>query len=185
MADDKIILDGLQDIVDIIVNEGKARLIQQGHVAFGEGINSLDTIVFKTVDAFVGQVYGKGYLLSQDAGIRPENYAKTNNNKGLIKRLTDWIRQKNIVIAMVKKNGKPLSPSRQTAKNLAYAIVKTHKLVGMHSYNKQRDTSKQGWLTDTVTANQAEIRAIIESVGFKYFDSIIESAVKEFNRNNK
>ena len=55
----------------------------------------------------------------------------------------------------------------------------------MHSYRKQRDTSKQGWLTDTVNANQAEIRAIIESVGFKYFDSIIESAVKEFNRNNK
>ena len=101
----------------------------------------------------------------------------------------DWIEKRGFNIAMTNKNGKLLSPSKQTVKNLAYAIQYTHKFqvnpTGIHSTNRNRDISKQGWIGQTIDAKKQEVFDIIARSGYKYFDAMIKSMVDESKRNNQ
>jgi hypothetical protein len=181
---EQILKDGILEALELLKEYGKAVLIQQGHVATNDGINSLDTQIDTLGNEFMGSVTGRKYLLAQDTGIQANRYATKKTDGRLLQNIIDWIEAKGITIAMESKGGKPLSPSKQTSKNLAFAIIKTHKIVGMHSHFGQRDQSRQNWIGQTISEKNSEVFKIIEASGFKYFDSLIKSMVNEAQRNN-
>ena len=152
-TNEQILKDGILEALELLKEYGKAVLIQQGHVATNNGINSLDTQIDTLGNEFIGSVTGRHYLLAQDTGVKYPKYP--------IKVIMDWIEKRGFNIAMTNKNGKLLSPSKQTVKNLAYAIQYTHKFqvnpTGIHSTNRNRDISKQGWIGQTIDAKKQEV----------------------------
>lgn len=170
--------DGLTEILDIIKKEGVARLLAQGHSATGEGIRTLTVQIDNIYNGFRGSLIGQKYLLAQDTGILASRY---KISRQLIDNLIDWITVKNIYTTMGKKAGKPMSLNNK--RSLAFAIARTHEVSGMHTAGRRRDTTKQGWLTDTVNENEREIINIIEDAGYRFFDNMIKTMIDEAKRN--
>lgn len=177
----EILEKGLYEALELIKKEGIARLIAQGHNASGEAIASIKNQVDKIGQDYVGKGTGLHYLLAQETGVKP--FVNRQSTGGYIQGLIDWINNKGIVAKISSVNGKPISPSRRNAKSMAYAIAKTHYLKGMHTRDGKFAPQYQGWLSSTIDNNKSEITEIIRKTGYKFFDTIIKTAINEEKRN--
>lgn len=180
-TNEQILKDGILEALELLKEYGKAVLMQQGHVATRDGINSLETQIDTLGNEFIGSVTGRKYLLAQDTGIK----SFPNKTGGHIEAIMRWIETKKITWDIQKSGGKPLSPSKKTVKNMAFLIVRKHGIEGMHTTGGVRDLSKQGWIGQTIDAKKQEVFDIISNSGYKYFNSMIKSMVDESKRNNQ
>jgi hypothetical protein len=176
---EQILKDGILEALELLKEYGKAVLIQQGHNATGDGINSLNTEIDTLGNQFLGSVTGRKYLLAQDTGVKAERY----KNKYPIEAILKWIEKKGFADGIVSKGGKKFKDVRSHQLSVAFAIRYTHRITGIHSTNNQRDLSKQGWIGQTIDVKKQEVFDIISRSGYKYFDSMIKSMVDENLRN--
>lgn len=174
---EQILKDGILEALELLKEYGKAVLIQQGHVATGDGINSLNTEIDTLGNDFMGSVTGRKYLLAQDTGVR--------NPKYTIQAIIDWINQRGFVNGIVSRGGKKFKTQEAHIRSVAFAMRRVHRITGIHSTNSQRDLSKQGWIGQTIDAKKQEVFDIIARSGYKYFDAMIKSMVDESKRNNQ
>ena len=176
---EQILKDGILEALELLKEYGKAVLIQQGHVAFGDGVNSLDTQIDTLGNEFMGSVTGRKYLLAQDTGVKAEMY----KSKYPIDAILKWIEKKGFADGVVSRGGKKFKDVRSHQLSVAFAIRYTHRITGIHSSGGVRDLSKQGWIGQTIDAKKQEVFDIIAKSGYKYFDAMVKSMVNESLRN--
>ena len=168
--------EALEKAIKVIMEEGKRKLVSQGHVDTGRLIASLEEKVYEASVELWGEEYG----LAQETGIKAENHPFKNVGgiSNYIEAITEWVMRKGMESDILKARG------------IAFAIGKSQSGrgtsksgTGMHSTNGAFDQSKQGWLTAAINNTQSEVDFIIEEGVGKNIDLIITNLIKESQRN--
>lgn len=172
----------IQQSLDIIKERGIEILLAQEHNATGTAINSFTSLIEQSGNNYIGSVYGEHYLLAQETGVKAE---KIRSKPYSVREIIEWIRVKGIVINLNRSKGKTFTSQEEAERSVAYAIRRTHMIVGMHSRNNSLDVSKQGWLTTAINETKPRIDILIEEAGAAEIDLIIRTMIEEENRNIK
>lgn len=170
MTSDEQMTKGVSDALTLIVKKSREKLLQQGHKATGELINSLGGTVEKINADFVGSFWMKKYGIYQDTGIEASRIPFSGSGSGAksslyIDALIRWVIQKGF------------ESDAKKAKGMAFAIAHTHKLKGMHTSGGNLDISKRGWLTNTLEENEKQIVEIINKVAGQSMDILLNTII--------
>lgn len=161
--------DAIKKALDILIAEGRQKLVAKGLQNKNNLYNSLDKLVYQMGNDFVGEYTGLSYGLIQERGIKKENIPFTPNSgqkKSLyIEALIQWVQDKGFAASV------------ERAKGIAFGIAHRHKLVGMHEVGGVFNPSKQGWLSESIDATSAEIDEIIYAAMDDNMDMLIDNAL--------
>lgn len=153
----------------LIIASLQKELIQQGHQASGNLVNSFEQRVIEVPNSIVIEI------LMDEYGIYVNEGRKTGGKKVPINVLVDWIERKAIV------NGD------KEVKSLAFAIQQTIHKEGIPtkgSFKFSNNGRRKGFI-DFVIDNKLDnaINELEEQV-FKGYDETIATMVKDFNKVN-
>ena len=166
--------EGIKKALDLIIQEGKKKLVEKDLITNRGLIDSLESTVYKMGEDFVGDYTGLGYGLIQERGIKKENipYGNGSGFSLYIEALIKWVKDRGFASDVVKTKG------------IAFAIAKTHKQLGMHTKGGQFNPSKQGWLSESINLTENQVDEIIYAAMDYHMDRLITIAIEESLRNN-
>lgn len=123
MAADKILLQGLETIGDKLVDALQKEWIAQGHDNTGAALKSIVYAVQQLSDGYQLNIAFDKYMFYVDGGVSPAKVPfRIGSGAGsskYIKALTQWVVQRHLVTNL------------KQAKQLAFAIARTHKKEGI------------------------------------------------------
>lgn len=174
--------EGIKKALDLIIQEGKKKLVEKDLITNRGLIDSLESTVYKMGEDFVGDYTGLGYGLIQERGIKKENipYGNGSGFSLYIEALIKWVKDRGFASDVVRTKG------------IAFAIAKTHKRLGMHTTGgvgvkngSQFNPSKQGWLSESINLTENQVDEIIYAAMDDHMDRLITIAIEESLRNTK
>tara|TARA_R100001015_G_C4605570_1_gene160601 strand:- start:707 stop:1195 length:489 start_codon:yes stop_codon:yes gene_type:complete len=152
-----------------IISSLQKELIEQGHQATGNLVNSFEQRVIEVPNSIVLEI------LMDEYGIYVNEGRKTGGKKVPINVLVDWIERKAIV------NGD------KEVKSLAFAIQQTIHKEGIPtkgSFKFSNNGRRKGFI-DFVINNELDDAVMqLEEQVFKGYDETIATMVKDFNKVN-
>lgn len=154
--------DELKQAIEAIMEEGRRQLLQRGHNASGNLINTMEAKITQSV----GELWGEHYGLAQETGVK-----KVITSRAYIDAIIEWLRVKGIESDISK------------AKGIAFNIGKAHRMVGIHSKNSTLDQSKQNWLSDAIDNTQTKVHELIDNGAKKQIEKLIDTMWDEAQRN--
>tara|TARA_Y100000592_G_C5316828_1_gene242874 strand:- start:162 stop:650 length:489 start_codon:yes stop_codon:yes gene_type:complete len=153
----------------LIISSLQKELIEQGHQATGNLVNSFEQRVIEVPNSIVIEI------LMDEYGIYVNEGRKTGGKKVPINVLVDWIERKAIV------NGD------KQVKSLAFAIQQTIHKEGIPTKGSFKFTNngrRKGFI-DFVINNELDDAVMqLEEQVFKGYDETIATMVKDFNKVN-
>lgn len=160
-------LELLNHIADFLRAALVKELEDQGHVATGNLLKSIEVVVEEIKDGFEIKGNFLKYGRYVDTGRKP------GGKKVPIAALIDWIRVKKIDL-----RGK-------SERSVAFAIQTAIFRKGIPT---DGDTSKKRWMSRTLEANEEELIKQLRQAAFTnlslLFSNLIENTQKELNENN-
>ena len=167
--------EGIKKALDLIIQEGKKKLVEKDLITNRGLIDSLESTVYKMGEDFVGDYTGLGYGLIQERGIKKENipYGNGSGFSLYIEALIKWVKDRGFASDVVKTKG------------IAFAIAKTHKQFGMHTKGGTFNPNKQGWLSESINLTENQVDEIIYAAMDDHMDRLITIAIEESLRNTK
>ena len=170
----RMIKQGLNNAIQLIVKEARKNLVQQGHVMTGELKNSVGGMVKSEADGLVAEISFLKYGLAQDTGIKagkiPYSRGSGASRSKYIQGLIKFVKMK-------------IESNEKKAKGIAFAIAQTHKRKGMHTKNGNPAPQKQGWFSKAVESQQSAIEDVVQAAIFANFETLFNTAIDEANRN--
>lgn len=156
----------LQTLAEILQDELKASLIQQGHQATDELMNSIEVKVHEMTDGVVmdGEFlfYGRNVDTGRKAGTR----------RVPLDALIEWVQQKG------------LERDAKKARGVAFAIQKTIFEKGISTSQSWRGETTKNWMTNVIDRNEQliadEIEAACESIINITITNIITAVTTRF-----
>tara|TARA_B100001778_G_C18605458_1_gene639558 strand:+ start:16016 stop:16504 length:489 start_codon:yes stop_codon:yes gene_type:complete len=153
----------------LIIASLQKELIQQGHEASGNLVNSFEQRVIEVPNSIVIEI------LMDEYGIYVNEGRKTGGKKVPINVLVDWIERKAIV------NGD------KEVKSLAFAIQQTIHKEGIPtkgSFKFSNNGRRKGFIDFVINNELDEVYNELEQQVFKGYDDAIATMVKDFNKVN-
>ncbi len=153
----------------LIIASLQKELIQQGHEASGNLVNSFEQRVIEVPNSIVIEI------LMDEYGIYVNEGRKTGGKKVPINVLVDWIERKAIV------NGD------KEVKSLAFAIQQTIHKEGIPtkgSFKFSNNGRRKGFIDFVIDNELDEVYNELEQQVFEGYDDAIATMVKDFNKVN-
>jgi hypothetical protein len=153
----------------LIIASLQKELIQQGHEASGNLVNSFEQRVIEVPNSIVIEI------LMDEYGIYVNEGRKTGGKKVPINVLVDWIERKAIV------NGD------KEVKSLAFAIQQTIHKEGIPtkgSFKFSNNGRRKGFIDFVINNELDEVYNELEQQVFEGYDDAIATMVKDFNKVN-
>lgn len=153
----------------LIIASLQKELIQQGHEASGNLVNSFEQRVIEVPNSIVIEI------LMDEYGIYVNEGRKTGGKKVPINVLIDWIERKAIV------NGD------KEVKSLAFAIQQTIHKEGIPtkgSFKFSNNGRRKGFIDFVINNELDEVYNELEQQVFEGYDDAIATMVKDFNKVN-
>lgn len=153
----------------LIIASLQKELIQQGHEASGNLVNSFEQRVIEVPNSIVIEI------LMDEYGIYVNEGRKTGGKKVPINVLVDWIERKAIV------NGD------KEVKSLAFAIQQTIHKEGIPtkgSFKFSNNGRRKGFIDFVINNELDEVYNELEKQVFEGYDDAIATMVKDFNKVN-
>ena len=153
----------------LIIASLQKELIQQGHEASGNLVNSFEQRVIEVPNSIVIEI------LMDEYGIYVNEGRKTGGKKVPINVLVDWIGRKAIV------NGD------KEVKSLAFAIQQTIHKEGIPtkgSFKFSNNGRRKGFIDFVIDNELDEVYNELEQQVFEGYDDAIATMVKDFNKVN-
>jgi len=154
----------------LIIASLQKELIEQGHEATGNLVNSFEQRVIEVPNSIVIEI------LMDEYGIYVNEGRKTGGKKVPINVLVDWIERKAIV------NGD------KEVKSLAFAIQQTIHKEGIPtkgSFKFSNNGRRKGFIDFVINNELDEVYNELEQQVFDGYDDAIATIVKDFNIKNK
>lgn len=153
----------------LIIASLQKELIEQGHEASGNLVNSFEQRVIEVPNSIVIEI------LMDEYGIYVNEGRKTGGKKVPINVLVDWIERKAIV------NGD------KEVKSLAFAIQQTIHKEGIPtkgSFKFSNNGRRKGFIDFVINNELDEVYNELEQQVFEGYDDAIATMVKDFNKVN-
>ena len=153
----------------LIIASLQKELIEQGHKATGNLVNSFEQRVIEVPNSIVIEI------LMDEYGIYVNEGRKTGGKKVPINVLVDWIERKAIV------NGD------KEVKSLAFAIQQTIHKEGIPtkgSFKFSNNGRRKGFIDFVIDNELDEVYNELEQQVFEGYDDAIATMVKDFNKVN-
>ncbi len=153
----------------LIIASLQKELIEQGHQASGNLVNSFEQRVIEVPNSIVIEI------LMDEYGIYVNEGRKTGGKKVPINVLVDWIERKAIV------NGD------KEVKSLAFAIQQTIHKEGIPtkgSFKFSNNGRRKGFIDFVIDNELDEVYNELEQQVFEGYDDAIATMVKDFNKVN-
>ena len=153
----------------LIIASLQKELIEQGHQASGNLVNSFEQRVIEVPNSIVIEI------LMDEYGIYVNEGRKTGGKKVPINVLVDWIERKAIV------NGD------KEVKSLAFAIQQTIHKEGIPtkgSFKFSNNGRRKGFIDFVINNELDEVYNELEQQVFEGYDDAIATMVKDFNKVN-
>jgi hypothetical protein len=153
----------------LIIASLQKELIEQGHEASGNLVNSFEQRVIEVPNSIVIEI------LMDEYGIYVNEGRKTGGKKVPINVLVDWIERKAIV------NGD------KEVKSLAFAIQQTIHKEGIPtkgSFKFSNNGRRKGFIDFVIDNELDEVYNELEQQVFEGYDDAIATMVKDFNKVN-
>jgi len=153
----------------LIIASLQKELIEQGHEATGNLVNSFEQRVIEVPNSIVIEI------LMDEYGIYVNEGRKTGGKKVPINVLVDWIERKAIV------NGD------KEVKSLAFAIQQTIHKEGIPtkgSFKFSNNGRRKGFIDFVINNELEEVYNELEKQVFEGYDDAIATMVKDFNKVN-
>jgi|TARA_Y100001937_G_scaffold75235_1_gene102249 hypothetical protein len=153
----------------LIIASLQKELIEQGHEASGNLVNSFEQRVIEVPNSIVIEI------LMDEYGIYVNEGRKTGGKKVPINVLVDWIERKAIV------NGD------KEVKSLAFAIQQTIHKEGIPtkgSFKFSNNGRRKGFIDFVINNELDEVYNELEQQVFEGYDDAIAIMVKDFNKVN-
>jgi hypothetical protein len=153
----------------LIIASLQKELIEQGHEATGNLVNSFEQRVIEVPNSIVIEI------LMDEYGIYVNEGRKTGGKKVPINVLVDWIERKAIV------NGD------KEVKSLAFAIQQTIHKEGIPtkgSFKFSNNGRRKGFIDFVINNELDEVYNELEQQVFEGYDDAIATMVKDFNKVN-
>jgi len=153
----------------LIIASLQKELIEQGHEASGNLVNSFEQRVIEVPNSIVIEI------LMDEYGIYVNEGRKTGGKKVPINVLVDWIERKAIV------NGD------KQVKSLAFAIQQTIHKEGIPtkgSFKFSNNGRRKGFIDFVINNELDEVYNELEQQVFEGYDDAIAIMVKDFNKVN-
>ena len=153
----------------LIIASLQKELIEQGHEASGNLVNSFEQRVIEVPNSIVIEI------LMDEYGIYVNEGRKTGGKKVPINVLVDWIERKAIV------NGD------KEVKSLAFAIQQTIHKEGIPtkgSFKFSNNGRRKGFIDFVINNELDEVYNELEEQVFEGYDETIATMVKDFNKVN-
>ena len=153
----------------LIIVSLQKELIEQGHEASGNLVNSFEQRVIEVPNSIVIEI------LMDEYGIYVNEGRKTGGKKVPINVLVDWIERKAIV------NGD------KEVKSLAFAIQQTIHKEGIPtkgSFKFSNNGRRKGFIDFVINNELDEVYNELEQQVFEGYDDAIATMVKDFNKVN-
>lgn len=153
----------------LIIASLQKELIEQGHKASGNLVNSFEQRVIEVPNSIVIEI------LMDEYGIYVNEGRKTGGKKVPINVLVDWIERKAIV------NGD------KEVKSLAFAIQQTIHKEGIPtkgSFKFSNNGRRKGFIDFVINNELDEVYNELEQQVFEGYDDAIATMVKDFNKVN-
>lgn len=153
----------------LIIASLQKELIEQGHEASGNLVNSFEQRVIEVPNSIVIEI------LMDEYGIYVNEGRKTGGKKVPINVLVDWIERKAIV------NGD------KEVKSLAFAIQQTIHKEGIPtkgSFKFSNNGRRKGFIDFVINNELDEVYNELEKQVFEGYDDAIATMVKDFNKVN-
>ena len=151
----------------LIIASLQKELIEQGHEASGNLVNSFEQRVIEVPNSIVIEI------LMDEYGIYVNEGRKTGGKKVPINVLVDWIERKAIV------NGD------KEVKSLAFAIQQTIHKEGIPtkgSFKFSNNGRRKGFIDFVINNELDEVYNELEQQVFEGYDDAIATMVKDFNK---
>ena len=159
----------LNKVGKLIIASLQKELIEQGHEASGNLVNSFEQRVIEVPNSIVVEILMDKY------GIYVNEGRKTGGKKVPINVLVDWIERKAIV------NGD------KEVKSLAFAIQQTIHKEGIPtkgSFKFSNNGRRKGFIDFVINNELDEVYNELEQQVFEGYDETIAIMVKDFNKVN-
>ena len=138
------------------------QLLKQGRKKSTGGL--IDSIskgvkLVKFQDGWKIEVWGNNYWRYVDKGVMPHN---VKGGKGYIKAIMGWLKKKGI------------GGSNKVIRGIAFAILNTHKKVGIPSRGGRRDKSRMHFVDKALKTSATKINHTIDQVLGNEVDRIVK-----------
>lgn len=157
----------LQTLAEILQDELKASLIQQGHQATDELINSVEVKVHEMTDGVVMDGEFVFYGRNVDTGRKP------GTKRVPLDALIEWVQQKG------------MERDAKKARGVAFAVQKTIFEKGISTPESWKGESTKNWMTNVIDRNEQniadEIEAACEDVINITITNIITAVTTQFS----
>jgi len=168
----KKILQGLEDVLKLIIDSGKQELIRQGKSSGSGGLHdSLEFTARAELTQLVGEISFFKYGLFQDTGLRPDEIPFTpgggrGGKSKYIQGIIEYVQNR-------------IEPNLQKATGIAFGIATLQSRVGMPQRRGIFDKSRTGWWTNTLEKTDDSIVDVVQSAIFSNFEEITDKVFQK------